>query len=182
MKKRRRLKIRSLNECSFKYLYLDRVSSGICNQVEFRHPFIARVSDTITRSNLSRCPATGKSYAMSNIPLHPITSYNGFWPFYLQEHSKPATRRWHFAGTFAAMICVTLAIALRNPWLLIGAVIAGYGPAWVGHFVVENNQPATFHYPLWSLISDFRMTFYWLAGKLPRELNKAGIAPRDSGS
>ena len=50
---------------------------------------------------------------MSNAPLHPITSYNSFWPFYLLEHSKPATRRWHFAGTFAAMICVALVIALR---------------------------------------------------------------------
>jgi len=112
---------------------------------------------------------------MSNTPVHPIASYSVFWQFYLQEHSNPATRRWHFAGIFAAIGCVAAAITLRNPRLLMGAAIAGYGPAWIGHLLVENNQPATFRYPVWSLVSDFRMTFTWFFGKLGQELHKAGI-------
>ncbi len=116
---------------------------------------------------------------MTNARVQPITSYRGFWPFYLHEHSKPATRRWHFGGTLSATACVALAIVLGNPWILIAAVIAGYGPAWIGHFLVEKNHPATFRYPLWSLVSDFRMTFTWLAGNLGRELHKAGIEPPD---
>ena len=39
---------------------------------------------------------------------------------------------------------------------VIAPVIAGYFFAWVGHFFFEFNKPATFTYPAYSLISDFR--------------------------
>ena len=55
--------------------------------------------------------------------------------------------------------------------MVIPAVICGYAFAWVGHFFVEHNRPATFKYPLWSFAADLRMlvsilrvTAAWLAG------------------
>ena len=37
--------------------------------------------------------------------------------------------------------------------------LLGYGFAWVGHFFYEKNHPATFTYPTFSLLGDFRMWF-----------------------
>jgi hypothetical protein len=60
-------------------------------------------------------------------------------------------------------------------WFLFVALTAGYGFAWIGHFFVEHNRPATFTYPLWSLLSDFRMAWDWVTGSLPAELKRAGV-------
>ena len=46
-------------------------------------------------------------------------------------------------------------------------MLIGYGFAWVGHFFVEHNKPATFIYPLFSLLGDFRMFFDVATGRIP---------------
>jgi len=107
-----------------------------------------------------------------------ITAYSEFWPYYLREHAQPMTRNFHYLGTSLAFFSVVGFIAFGKLWLLLAALIAGYGPAWMGHFFVEKNRPATFRYPLWSLFSDFRMAWDWLSGTLGEELSKAGISPR----
>ena len=48
-------------------------------------------------------------------------------------------------------------------WLL---PILGYGFAWAGHFFFEHNKPATFQYPFYSLIGDFRMFGEMLTGRI----------------
>ena len=48
---------------------------------------------------------------------------------------------------------------------LLYSLLAGYGFAWVAHFFVEYNKPATFKYPLWSLIGDHKMYLEILQGK-----------------
>jgi hypothetical protein len=105
----------------------------------------------------------------------PIGTYAEFWPYYLHEHAQPATRAWHYLGTSLTLLCLVAALAAGWLWLLPVVLVVGYGPAWIGHFAVEGNRPATFRYPLWSLISDFRLYAVWLCGRLPAELAKAGV-------
>jgi hypothetical protein len=106
-----------------------------------------------------------------------IATYAEFWPYYLRQHAKPGTRAWHYLGTSLALLCLAGAALLAEPRLLAAMVVLGYGPAWIGHFTVEKNRPATFRHPLWSLVSDFRLYGAWILGALPRELAKAGIEP-----
>jgi hypothetical protein len=105
----------------------------------------------------------------------PIATYRDFWPYYLQEHAKPATRNLHYAGTGLAAACLLTAFASARPGFALAALAAGYGPAWIAHFFVEKNRPATFTYPVWSLISDFRMAWLWATGHLEDELHRAGV-------
>jgi hypothetical protein len=108
----------------------------------------------------------------------PIRHYRDFWPYYLREHTKPGTRGIHYFGTALATAVLITALATRRWWLIPVALLTGYGPAWIAHFFVEKNRPATFKYPLWSLVSDYRMAFTWAAGRLGSELAKAGIDRR----
>lgn len=105
-----------------------------------------------------------------------IETYEEFWPYYLKEHAKRTTRLMHFCGTAAALVLLVAAIATGTWWLVFVALVAGYGPAWIGHFFIEKNRPATFTYPVWSLFSDFRMFWCWLTGRLDAELRKAGVS------
>ncbi len=46
---------------------------------------------------------------------------------------------------------------VASPIAFPAGVLWGYGCAWVGHFLIEKNRPATFQYPVWSLASDFKV-------------------------
>lgn len=100
-----------------------------------------------------------------------IGRYQDFWPYYLKEHSNPRCRQLHYAGTTIGLVFLVFSLVTQNPHLIPVILIAGYGPAWAGHFFIEKNRPATFQYPLWSLVSDIRMYFMWLSRNLDKELD-----------
>ena len=115
---------------------------------------------------------------MTNRPKE-HSSFESFWPFYLQEHSKSATRNFHYVGTTLVVAIGIFAIATTNWWLMIAMPLCGYFFAWLSHWKIEKNRPATFTYPLWSLGSDFKMLFHFLTGTMGRELSKAGVTAID---
>lgn len=103
-------------------------------------------------------------------------TFKEFWPFYLKEHANPTNRKLHFIGTSLALAALGHVIYHRKPKQLIAAPLFGYFFAWVGHFIVEKNRPATFKYPLMSLRGDFKMFGLMAQGKLNKELERAGVS------
>jgi hypothetical protein len=100
------------------------------------------------------------------MPSDRYNTFADFYPFYLSEHRTAACRRLHFVGTFLVIALCVAAIASRKWWLLALMPVAGYGFAWVGHFVFERNRPATFTYPWYSLAADFVMFRDILVGRI----------------
>jgi hypothetical protein len=105
-------------------------------------------------------------------------TFEEFWPYYVREHGKKLTRQFHFVGTSLALGCFAGGLLTRHKWLLLVAPVAGYGPAWISHFFIEKNRPATFTYPRWSLMADFVMWGKMIAGTMDDEVAAANEAER----
>lgn len=107
-----------------------------------------------------------------------MKTFEEFWPYYLSEHSRRSTRALHFVGSTLAGGLALGAVATRRPAWVLGALLAGYGFAWVGHFGFEKNRPATFKHPLWSLAGDWKMWGLMATGRLGAELRRLELPER----
>jgi hypothetical protein len=92
-------------------------------------------------------------------------SFSEFYPFYLREHSNPVCRALHYTGTSLALLIWIYALWSGQYLLLLAGLVAGYGFAWVGHYVFEHNRPATFRHPLYSFMGDWVMLKDFLTGR-----------------
>jgi hypothetical protein len=99
-----------------------------------------------------------------------------FWPAYVRAHSKPATRVVHCIGTIAGWMLLGGAMAERRWWWVAAAIVASYTLAWLAHFFLEHNKPATFDHPLWSWWADQKMVFLMLIGRMDAEVRKCAAA------
>ena len=99
-------------------------------------------------------------------------TFDDFWPHYLSEHADPNTRLMYVLGTALAMAFVVLLTWSGDLGFLAAAVIAGYRMAWLSHLLIERNRPATFRYPIWSLMGDFRMFSLACTGLLDAEVKR----------
>lgn len=99
-------------------------------------------------------------------------SFAEFWPHYIAEHSKPSTRLLHLIGTAIGIACIVFFIASGRWWLFPLALIPGYGLAWIAHFFIEKNKPATFQHPLWSFMGDYKMIWLMLARRITGDVER----------
>ena len=95
-----------------------------------------------------------------------FSSFRDFYPFYLGEHANRTCRRLHFVGLTIGLALAVAAVLRAEYWLLLAAVVSGYGFAWVGHFFFEKNRPATFTHPIYSFMGDWVMWKDILTGKI----------------
>jgi hypothetical protein len=105
--------------------------------------------------------------------MNELKTFSDFWPYYVAEHSKPVNRILHLIGSLTGLACLVFFIATGRWYLFPLAFIPGYGMAWVGHFLIEKNKPATFKYPLWSFMGDWKMVAMILTGKMSHEVEKS---------
>jgi hypothetical protein len=92
-------------------------------------------------------------------------SFEEFFPFYVGQHSKSATRWVHLLGTLTGTVVGARFIAQRR-WRGVGLMpVFSYGAAWTSHFLIEKNKPATWGHPLWSFRGDMKMIATMLRGR-----------------
>ena len=106
------------------------------------------------------------------------TSLKEFWPYYVREHSNPRTRQMHFIGNTNLILWLAAAALRRSPALAAVAVVSSYALAWIGHFLIEKNVPATFKDPLLSALGDLAMYAKMWRGQMDAEVAKYVDAPQ----
>jgi hypothetical protein len=107
---------------------------------------------------------------------HHYSSFEEFWPYYVTQHAHPLSRKLHFWGTNNLFLWLLIAFLRRSPRLILFAVISSYTYAWVGHFLVERNRPATLDYPILSAIGDLKMYIRIWQGQMDAEAERYGKA------
>lgn len=116
------------------------------------------------------------SFKMSNKYYRDsYASMDEFYPFYLSQHSSRLNRKLHFIGTTLGFLIILTALITGYYSYLILFPIVGYGFAWIGHFFIEKNRPATFKYPLFSFIGDMYMYKAIIQGKEDELYKSLGI-------
>lgn len=96
-----------------------------------------------------------------------FNTFAQFYPFYLSEHANRVSRRLHFTGSSIALALLVTAVLTQTWSLVLLALVQGYAFAWVGHFFFEHNRPATFKYPRYSFMGDWRLWWEIVTGKIP---------------
>jgi len=93
------------------------------------------------------------------------TNFKDFYPYYLSEHSHKTTKLLHFIGTSISLYLLFNFFRTFDFVYIILSLLSGYGFAWVSHFFIEKNKPATFKYPFYSFIGDHLMFIEIIMGK-----------------
>ena len=113
---------------------------------------------------------TKKSYELSS-----YKSFNEFYPFYLSQHTSKLNRKLHFIGTLLSLFVLLYSLLTNQYSFLIFSPVCGYAFAWIGHFFIEKNKPATFKNPFYSLMGDFVMAYDTLTLNISNRYKEYGL-------
>jgi hypothetical protein len=108
--------------------------------------------------------------------------YSDFWVAYLDAHRKPATRGVHYLATATGIVGTALAIWLELIWLMAGGIVLGVVLAVGSHHLIEHNRPLIRVNPFYGALSDLRMCWLAMTGRLAGEYARLGLgrpAPKD---
>ena len=96
-----------------------------------------------------------------------FTSFEEFYPFYLNQHKKKGTKIFHFLGTCLGLLGLILSLIKLSLTPFLSGIGSTYLLAWVSHFFIEKNRPATFQYPFYSFLGDLKMFWELLLFRIP---------------
>ena len=101
--------------------------------------------------------------------------YREFWIAYLDAHRNPGTRAMHYLATLSGMGGTLLAIWFEFLWLMAGGIGVGVLMAVSSHHLIEHNRPWIRVNPLYGAISDLRMCWLAMTGRLASEYARLGL-------
>jgi len=93
--------------------------------------------------------------------------FKTYYNHYLSLHTRQITRLLHCAGNIATIAFVA-SVFLKDWslwWLLLTPFVV-YPFAWTGHFLFEKNEPAAMKDPVLAKLSDWRMMWDMMRGRL----------------
>ena len=93
-------------------------------------------------------------------------TFKDFYPFYLSQHVNKTCRLLHVIASSLIVLLIIYSFYTQQYLLLLTIPLIGYGFAWIGHFVFEKNIPATFTYPVYSLMGDWVMWWQIITGQI----------------
>jgi hypothetical protein len=104
-------------------------------------------------------------------------SYADFWRLYLDAHRKPATRAMHYAATVVGAGGTLAAVLLYQPLLCPAGIGLGVCMAVGSHRFIERNRPLIRVNAFYGALSDLRMLWLALTGRLPAEYRRLSLEP-----
>jgi hypothetical protein len=101
--------------------------------------------------------------------------YRDFWVAYLDAHRSPGTRGMHYLATLTGIGGTVLAIWLELLWFMAGGIGLGIVMAVSSHHLIEHNRPLIRVNPFYGAVSDLRMCWLALTGRLAAEYARLGL-------
>lgn len=102
-------------------------------------------------------------------------TYDDFWRLYLDAHRSPATRGVHYAATALGAAGTVASVALGEVLLAPVGILLAVGMAVGSHRFIEHNRPLIRVNPLYGALSDLRMMWLAMTGRLSQEYARQGL-------